>query len=464
MKTYNDLLDVGLDEKKRIDFVKAVISEHEASAACRTAKLAQDYYNGVNTTITNYNKYIRDVYGRSVPDIWSPNHKIACHYYGYLVNQLALFLLGNGVSFNNPQTKDKLGKDFDKVAVTALIDALNGGVSYGFANMDKVEAFSAREFAPLYDEETGMLRSGVRYWRLDAQKPLRCTLYEEDGYTEYIEPNGDSMRILNPKRAYIETVKTSEATGEISVEGRNYPTFPIVPLYNTNRKSELVGNREAHDALDMMLSGLINNVDDGEVVYWILKNSGGFDQVSMNQFLQTLKTSHVASVDNEDDVTAHSPQVQFQASKEAIEQLRRQIFDNHMGLDVKQIAGGAVTATQIRAAYEPLNSKADLLELRVTEFIHGILAVFGIDDEPTYTRSYIVNQNEAVQTIVAAGTELPTSYKTRKILEILGDIDKADEVLNELAKDDMDRFGGSDQTEPTEPTEPTEQPEQTEQG
>lgn len=432
---------MGENEQKRVDFIKAVINDHMASPLYRNAVIAQDYYNGTNTTITNYNKYIRDVYGRNVPDIWSPNHKIACHYYGYLINQLALFMLGNGVSFSDPRTKERLGKNFDTVMVGILIDALNGGVAYGFANMDKVEAFSAMEFAPLYDEETGRLRSGVRFWRLDDRKPLRCTLYEEDGYTEYIEPVGEKMTILNQKRAYIERVNASAATGEISVDGMNYPTFPIVPLYNTNKKSELVGNREAHDALDMMLSGLINNVDSGEVVYWILKNSGGFDQVSMNQFLQTLKTSHVASIDSEDDVTAHSPSVNFEASKEAIDQLRRQIFDNHMGLDVKEIAAGAVTATQIRAAYEPLNSKADLLELKVTEFINGILSVLGIDDEPTYTRSYIINQNEAVQTIVQAGTELPSEYKTRKILEILGDIDKADEVVKAVVAEDMDRYG-----------------------
>lgn len=450
---------MGENEQKRVDFIKAVINDHMASPLYRNAVIAQDYYNGTNTTITNYNKYIRDVYGRTIPDIWSPNHKIACHYYGYLVNQLALFMLGNGVSFSNPTTKDRLGKDFDKVCVGLLIDALNGGVSYGFANMDRVIPFSAREFAPLVDEETGFLRSGVRFWRVDARKPLRCTLYEEDGYTEYIEPVGEEMIILSPKRAYIEKVNESVATGEISVEGMNYPSFPIVPLYNTNHRSELVGNREVHDALDLMLSGLINNVDAGEVVYWILKNSGGFDQVSMNQFLQTLKTSHVASIDSEDDVTAHSPSVQFQASKEAIDQLRRQIFDNHMGLDVKEIASGAVTATQIRAAYEPLNSKADLLELRVTEFINGILAVFGIDDDPTYTRSYLTNQNEMIQTIISAGTELPTPYKTRKILEILGDIDHVDEVLNEVTAEDMDRFGGSgtlsdeDQQDQTDQTE-----------
>ena len=442
IKTYQDLVALKDNEKERLNFALAVMREHQSSAEYHTAVIAEDYYGGINTTITNYNKYIRDAFGKKVQDIWSPNHKIACHYYPYLVDQLALFLLGNGVSFNDKKTKERLGVDFDKVCVAILTNALNGGVAWGFANKDKVEAFTTLEFAPLKDEETGLVRAGVRFWQLSEGKPLRLTLYEEDGYTEIIQRRGEDLQILHEKRPYIEIVKTSEATGEqeISVEGMNYPTFPIVPLYNAKKKSELKGNREVHDALDLMLSGLVNNVDAGEFIYWILKNSDGFDQVDANRFIQLLKTSHVALVGEEDDVQAHSPQVNFAASQAAIEELRRQVFDNHMGLDVRNISSGAATATQIRAAYEPINSKADKLELQVTEFINGILAVFGIDDEPTYTRSFIVNQLESVQTIVAAGSELPRSYKVQKILEILGDIDKTDEVLAALVEEEAARY------------------------
>ena len=440
IKTYQDLLAVGEDERKRIEFVQDVIRDHRGSKLYSDALTANEYYAGRNVTITNYCKMIRDAFGRAVPDIWSPNHKIACHYYGYLVNQLALFLLGNGVSFNKNSTKEKMGNNFDKVCVDILTAALNNSVAYGFVNNGTVTPFTVLEFAALQDEETSAIRAGVRFWQLADNKPLRATLYEEDGYTDYIQQNGEEMTVLHEKRPYIQIVQTSEATGEQIVDGRNYPTFPVVPLYNTGKRSELDGNRELHDAMDLMLSGLVNNVDSGEIIYWLVKNSGGMDQPSMNQLLQTLKSAHIASVDSEDDITAHSPVVQFEASKEALEQLRRQIFDNQMGLDVRNIAGGAATATQIKAAYEPLNTKADLVEFNITEFIHGILAVLGIDDEPTYTRSYIVNQQEMIQTIVQAGADLPQEYKTRKILEILGDIDRADEVIAMLTAEDANRF------------------------
>ena len=446
IRTYQDLLAVGEDERKRIEFVQDVIRDHKGSKLYSDALTANEYYAGRNVTITNYCKLIHDAFGRAVPDIWSPNHKIACHYYGYLVNQLVLFLLGNGISFSENSTKEKLGKNFDKVCVDLLTAALNNSVAYGFANNGTVTPFTVLEFAALQDEETSAIRAGVRFWQLADNKPLRATLYEEDGYTDYIQQSGEEMTVLHEKRAYIQIVQTSEATGVQIVDGRNYPSFPIVPLYNTGKKSELDGNRELHDAMDLMLSGLVNNVDGGEIIYWLVKNSGGMDQPSMNRLLQTLRTAHIASVDSEDDITAHSPLVHFEASKEALEQLRRQIFDNHMGLDVRNISGGAATATQIKAAYEPLNTKADLVEYNITEFIHGVLAVLGIDDEPTYTRSYIVNQQEMIQTIVSAGADLPQEYKTRKILEVLGDIDRADEVLALLTAEDANRF----ETEPNE--------------
>lgn len=463
------MIAVGEDEKKRMEFVQSVIADHRGSKLYQNALIAEDYYAGLNRTITNYQKIIRDAYGRAVPDIWSPNHKIACHYYRYLVTQLAMFLLGNGVSFGKTKnswfkrlfkgapkysdaTKEKLGDRFDNSCVTILLNALNHTVAYGLVGEGSVTPFSVLEFAAMPDEETSALRAGVRFWQLNADKPLRATLYEEDGYTDYIQRKGEDMEVLNEKRPYIQIVQSSEALGDVIVDGRNYPTFPIVPLYNYGKRSELDGNREAHDALDLVLSGLINNVDAGEIIYWLVKNSQGMDQPSMNQLLQTLKTAHIAQVEREDDIQAHSPQVQFAASKEAIDQLRRQVFDNHMGLDVRNIASGAATATQIEAAYEPMNTKADLLEFCVTDFILGVLAVLGIEDQPTYTRSKIINQQEAVQTIVSAGTVLPQEYMIQKILTILGDIDMADDVMAMVASDDMGRFNAA--------TEPDETPEE----
>lgn len=42
------------------------------------------------------------------------------------------------------------------------------------------------EFVPLHDEEDDALKAGIRFCQIAPDKPLRMTLYELDGYTEYI--------------------------------------------------------------------------------------------------------------------------------------------------------------------------------------------------------------------------------------------------------------------------------------
>ena len=450
MKTFNDLLALGDNEKARMDFVIAAINDHKSSTMYQIAVDADMYYRHLNPTIMRAQKFVYDLMGRAHVDEWSANNKIPSRYYFYFVTQGVQFLLGNGISFTDDKTKERLGKNFDSVVQKAATDALNGGVSFGFWNNDHLEQFSLTEFVPLYDEENGALAAGVRFWQVASDKPLRATLYEMDGYTEYIRRKGEDITTLQEKRPYIQIVAQSEASGTEILDGQNYPGFPIVPLFNTNRQSELVGSRETIDAYDLMASALINNIDDANLIYWVIRNAGGMDDMDDAKFVQRLKTLHVAHLEGDEQVDEHQIDVPFQASEVALNRLRGQLFDDFMALDVKEISGGAATATQIKAAYEPLNAKTDLFEYQVTEFINGILDIVGIEDEPTYTRSLIVNQQEMIQNLVASAEYLSADYITRKVLEILGDIDKADEVMEQKLVDETSRYRNEQEEENTE--------------
>lgn len=440
MKTFQDLQAVGQEEKARMDFILQAINEHKSSTMYQIAVDSDMYYRHLNPTIMRAQKFVYDLMGRAHVDEWSANNKIPSRYYFYFITQAVQFLLGNGVSFADDKTKERLGKNFDSVVQKAATDALNGGVSFGFWNNDHLEQFSLTEFVPLYDEENGALAAGVRFWQVASDKPLRATLYEMDGYTEYIRRKDEDITTLQEKRPYIQIVAQSEASGMEILDGQNYPGFPIVPLFNTNRQSELVGSKETIDAYDLMASALINNIDDANLIYWVIRNAGGMDDMDDAKFVQRLKTLHVAHLEGDEQVDEHQIDVPFQASEVALNRLRGQLFDDFMALDVKEISGGAATATQIKAAYEPLNAKTDLFEYQVTEFIDGILAIVGIEDEPTYTRSLIVNQQEMIQNLVTSAEYLSADYITRKVLEILGDIDKADEVMEQKLVDETSRY------------------------
>lgn len=423
-------------------FIVEAIQEHKSTEAYELAADAELYYKHKNPTIMRYQKFLHNHLGQKVPDNWSPNHKIASNWYYYFTTQAVQFLLGNGVTFTNDATKEKLGANFDRKVVEAARAAKHAGVSFGFWNHDHVEVFAFTEFIPLLDEEDGTIKGGIRFWQIDDTKPLRATLYELDGYTDYIKRKNAEMVVLNEKRAYTQIERSVGGILEEIIPGENYDGFPIVPLWNINKQSDLVGTQGTIDAYDLMISGLINNVSEGEFIYWVLKNCGGMNEIDDAKFREQLLLTHVAHADGDEGAGVESQKISvpFEATEAALAVLRKQLYDDFMGLDVKELASGEKTATEIRAAYEPLNQKTDDFEFNVTTFIKGILKLANIEDEPTYTRSQNANQTEAVEMVLSAAEYLDDEYMTKKILTTLGDADEVDEVMKRKIADTAARY------------------------
>ena len=118
MKTYQDLLALGENEKARMDFVLSVIEEHRSSSDYKIAEDAEKYASGKNATIMSYQKLLYTVSGRAIPDNYSANHKCASGFYRRFLTQEVAVLLGNGVSFKDEKVKASLGADFDKQTST----------------------------------------------------------------------------------------------------------------------------------------------------------------------------------------------------------------------------------------------------------------------------------------------------------------------------------------------------------
>lgn len=443
MITYQDLVSVGEVEKDRIDFVRQAIMSHKGSDLYSMAEIAYKYDARQNVTILQYEKTLTTITGQIVPDKYSPNHKMVSNFFDRFIIQQNQFLLGNGASWNTDETEGKLGKDFDNRLQEAGKNALIGGISFGYWNLDHLEVFRITEFVPLWDEENGSLRAGIRWWQIDDSKPLRATLYEEDGVTEYIwdkDENGkENGAVLRDKHSYVLNVRISEIDGTEIMDGENYPSFPIVPLWgNPQHQSELVGLREGIDAYDLIKNGYENELDNAQV-YWLIKGACGMDDMDLAQFLQRLKFTHAAAPGDGQEVETRTIEIPYEARERLLDRIKKDLYEDYMALDLQGIASGAATATQIRAAYEPMNTKADQYEYCVLDFVHGILAVAGIDDEPTFTRSMLVNTQEEVQTVLQAADYLGREYTTQKILTLLGDGDKAEEVLRTVEADELDR-------------------------
>ena len=186
---------------------------------------------------------------------------------------------------------------------------------------------------------------------------------------------------------------------------------------------------------------MVNNVDEGNLIYWVLTNCGGMDEVDDAQFVERLKTTHVAHADGDEGAkaTPQSIEAPYAGTQQTIDMLTKRLYDDFQAFDSAAVSASNQTATAIKASYVPLDLKTDKFEACVTRCIKGILAVAGIDDTPTYTRNKIINAQEEMQTLLLGAAYYDDEYITKKALTLLGDADQFDDMQKRKSAETLDR-------------------------
>lgn len=441
-----------------MQFVRTVIEDHKGSDLYRDGDISDRYARQENVEAVSREKLYRDIAGRLVKNNWTPCHRMRSKLFGVLATQENSFLLGNGLTLDKQKNKEKLGKDFDIKLLQAGYAALTQTVSYLFWNLDHIEIFKNLEFAPLMDETTSSLRAGVRWWQITASKPLRATLYEENGYTEYVwnldkdgqvNQNGE---ILQEKRGYQITYKV-QPNEEVQITNQqNYPAFPIVPLWsNTQHINQFMGIKPTIDAIDELTNALNDDLTETQL-YWLIQGADGMDKSDLAQLLRDIREQKIINPAEGQSVQPYTVNIPVSERQAEISRLKRQVYEDFQGLDIDEIKGGAVTATQIKAAYEPLNHKADDYEMCVIECLNNLFKLIpGLESEsPTFTRSMLINTTEQIQALELVKGTLGTEYVAEKELLLFGDGDKTAEILEKIRSEEMAMFM---QNEPTEEAE-----------
>ena len=427
MYVYQDLEKLGEDEKKRMDFVQSIVNQHKSSRLYKEAQDAEEYYAKRNPTILKFQKLLRNAMGQLVPDIWSANYKLTHGIFRKFVLQQTQYVLSNGVSFQKEETKKKLGKTFDFELQHLTKKAMVDGVSFAFWNYDHLEVFSLVEtatepgFCPIDDGETGAMRAGVRQWMIgdgteSGRQTKRWTLYEPDGYTEYIQRHDEDMQILWEKKPYTENVRT-DGLGNVEISaGESYGGFPIIRMYaNDLHQSELVGIRSSIDCYDFIKSGMANSIDDTSVFYWTLEGTGGMDDADLAEFVKRMKELKAVVLDRGTKAESHTLSIPVEANKLMLDYLKNDMYEDFMLLNPTQILSGNMTATAIRMAYQPQDDKCGDFEFYIRDFIGKLLALIGIDDEPSIRWNRIANQTEETQMVLMAAQYLDEETLLNKL-------------------------------------------------
>lgn len=443
--------------------VNLAIADHMRSEKYKTAIDADLYDHQKNKTIYEYVHMIFSLTGTPIEDFTASNNKIASNFFRRLNTQRCTYLLGNGINFaEHEEIKDKLGKDFDTRLKSLTYYSLIHGESFGFWNVEGMHVFKETEFAPLWDEETGALRAGVRFWQIDKSKPTFAVLYEEDGYTKFKRgmTNADFEEI-QPKRSYRTTVRASEADGEEVVGEDNYTSLPIIPMWGSELKqSTLVGMQRAIDSFDLIRSGFANDLTDCAQIYWILSNAGGMSDKELARFRDTLKITHIAVVDTDNSTaTPYTQEIPYSARQVYLNEIRSGIYEDFGGLDVHTIAAGA-TNDHIDAAYQPMDEQADDLEYQVIDFVRKLLDLLDLEDDmPVFKRNRISNQNEQTQMVLSAADYLDDETVLKKLPFITPD--EVQDILDKKTEESAETIVPTVPVTPAAPQEqqlPTETP------
>ena len=470
MITYQDYEKAEYKTK----WLQGAITKYRGSPEFVKATEEAEYMAGRNTAILTTMRVIYNMAGIPENNFTASNIKIRNRLIHRLVTDRCSYSLGNGVSFAGKTkgedgttvdpTKEMLGDDFDQKVYQTAYWAQSNGAAYLYVHpgfdRDQLEytLFKKTEFLPLYDERTGALRGGVRFWSLDwGKRPITAVLYTEEGYTRYETPEKkyslSSLEQVEDTKPYIETVEQSEAFGEEVTGAGNLTTLPIFPLYSgENRDSALDNLKPLIDAYDMVISGFANDIKDCAQIYWLVSGALGMSEADKRQMLDRLILQHMAVVDGENSsITPYTQEIPYQAREEALKQLRNQMYENFGGFDVHTIEAGA-TNDHIEAGYWPMDEEADAFEYQLIQFIRQILGMLGIDDMPVFVRNRVSNQKEQTEMILMAAQYLDDQTILEKLPWI--SVDEVEGILARKDEESAGRFEFPEEAEPEEVEEP----------
>lgn len=434
-------------------FARDAVERHMRSEMYRNAVDADEYYRQRNVTISRFTRRIFSASGEAADDFTASRLRIASNLFKRLNVQRCMYSLGKGVSFvdckdesGEDTTKERLGPRFDDDVKAIGLYALVHGVSFPFWNLDHVDVFTADQFAPVWDEVSGALVAGVRFWRVSPYHPWNATLYEEDGYTQMAAGAAGSLgfRVTEPKRAYKVTYREVPADGlALAVDSENYSRLPIVPVWSSDaHQSTLVGMREGIDAYDLIKSGLANDIRDCAQVYWLVSGAAGMSDKDLDEWRARLSLTHIASVEAEDgqSVEPYTQEVPVASRREVLAQIKADVYEDFGALDVHTVAAGA-TNDHIDAAYQPMDEEADEFERHMREGIMDLLALQGIVDTPVFTRNRISNQREQVEIVALEAEWLDEETILRKLPNVTPD--EVAKILAKRSEEDADRMAAT---------------------
>jgi len=476
------------------EVIENFITDFEYSVKRKRMKLGTDYYRSRNTEIMNRRKlvYAEDSNGepKAMDDPYSANNKLPSGYFKILVDQKVNYLLGNEITFDTEdeeELEDTLPQGYHKKIKKAAKETSKKARAWiqPYINSDgefELKHIPSEQVIPVYKPHNpDELELVIRYYQVktmneddEAVEVNRVEVWDDETVAYYQENHKTGLYHLideerlqqlfgepysNPKYHFERDIKFGDRLAER--EGLAWGKVPFVPLYNNDEEDyDLQPVKRFIDAYDIVNSDFINNLEDFQDVYWVLK---GYNGQNLTEFLRKVKAFRGFKTSHDGEARAETIDIPDQARKEALRQLEQDIFNFGMGVNPNQLGDGNITNVVIKSRYANLDLKCDQFEDEVKEFIFKLMyfvnryrEINGQEeielDDVEFDRAMMVNETELAE--LANESRGHISERTRlsndpRVSDVEREIERMEEDMEDMVDlDDVELEEEEDEEEP----------------
>ena len=474
-------------------------TEQEFSEFSEHAQQGFDYYDNKDrikqtgaAAIDEVNAFLK---AKGSNPLHTADNRISLNRHSIVVDQKAGYLFSVPPKFEFPaddkdpgdkellkSVNDTVGTEWAKVVKQLGIDASNTGrawLAYWVTDKEKFEYFYINPLTmrPIYDRSSikKKLQYLIRvYGYLDDQgNPVTRYEFWDNEEVAYLVKPAASTENKNPQIDF-----EMLPQGGYNILKNTYGRIPFIEFRN---KAALLPDlpmyKDIIDAMDKVMSGFINDIDDLQEIIWVIQNYAGetskidYDADGNEiektiDLLQTLKAKKWVSVGEKGSLTPVTGEVPYEARMKALEALDKEFWIAAKAVNPNPPTAGNQSGVYIDFLYGELEEKSGLMQTEfdaaIDQFLTAVLHFLKKDETKQFIKTWKRTKpqnNTEISAIIAQTPNTVMSEKTKTAKHPL--VDDADSERETIAEETEQRQNDlMDSMEPpavpTEPTKPTE--------
>lgn len=371
------IADAAKTAMSDIEVIFEEVKEWETSPLRQLMLIGQRYYNGENDILQRKRMVIGEG-GEQIEAKNLANNKLVHNFVRKLVDQKVGYLLGLPLTVRaNNQTYQKLlneifNKSFLRTLKNIGKEAINKGKAWLHVYYDENGQLSFRkipseEIIPLWKDAAHTELEGIiRVYEIEAYEGKEKVTIQK---VELWDKTG-VYRYVRNEEGLIPDVEGGEYSPHVTVvlgneeKGFNWEKVPFVCFkYNDEEIPLIQVVKSLVDDYDAKTSDHANNLEDLPNSIYVIRNYDGTD---LGEFRRNLSVYRAVKVTDEGGVNTISLEIDTEAFKTHIEQLRKDIYEFGRGVDTQsEKFGNSPSGIALKFLYADLDMDANIIE---TEF------------------------------------------------------------------------------------------------